>query len=98
MEGILPEKVQWRRDKKGYALPIEQWLLLEDSNFSELRSLLLSPNSASQMYLEPKAVERLLTTRRRDRCQGPAYGGELIWRCLTLELWMRQFLQSKSLG
>ena len=97
MDGVLPESVQWRRDKKGYALPIAPWLLSHDPNYEGLRELLLSPDSASREYLEPERLDGMLA-KRRKRGRGSAYGDELIWRCLTLELWMRQFLGSESFG
>ena len=87
MDGILPERVCWRRDKSGYPVPLDRWLRQAD-NARRICDLLLSPNAHTREFLVPRKLEKFV---QRWRTRGLAgYALELLWRCVTLELWFRR--------
>jgi len=90
MEGVLPPEVQWRRDKKGFPAPLDHWLR-RPANLRALDDLLLAPGARSAPYLDRRALARPLGRWRREPRSVGLYGRELVWRCLTLELWLRLF-------
>jgi asparagine synthase (glutamine-hydrolysing) len=92
LEGVLPPKVQWRRDKVGYNTPMDAWLLRDQENYRQLRELMLGTDAACLEFLERGPLERLLERRRRAGRNG-GYAAELASRCISLELWLRQVRQ-----
>lgn len=90
MEGILPPEIQWRKIKMGYPAPVFRWLAMEP-NISRVEDLLLGPDRRTRALLDREGVAQLLRGRRDRPTRGPHFGTELVWRCLTLELWMRRF-------
>jgi len=90
MEGIVPPEIIGRRVKMGYPAPIYQWLATEP-NISMAEDLLLGPDRRSRGLVDRRGLARLLRGRRERPVGGSAFGTELVWRCLTLELWLRRF-------
>lgn len=90
MEGVLPPEIQWRRDKTGFQVPLCDWLRV-DANARRVEDLLLSPDARSREFLDPGALKGFVRRWRRDPRRIAAYGRELLWRCLTVELWLRLF-------
>jgi len=82
--GILPEPVRWRLDKKGMPAPYLAWFQ-DPANFAPVREALLDGKLIRCGLLDPKALESML----RAFCQGRTAGLHLlsIWRLLTSELW-----------
>jgi asparagine synthase (glutamine-hydrolysing) len=89
MEGILPQEVIWR-GKAGFGAPIRNWL---HADLRELIDDLLSDASVRRRgYFDPSAIVRM---RDEDR-SGAADHAYRIWTLLTIELWMRTFVDSPA--
>jgi asparagine synthase (glutamine-hydrolysing) len=90
MRGILPDRIIDRR-KQGFAVPLAKWLRTDLAVFA--RDVLLSDRAANRGLLNRAAVEQLL----RLNAGGRDYGVHL-WTLLSLELWCRRFLDSRTLA
>ena len=89
MEGILPKEIIWR-GKAGFGAPIRNWL---HGDLQALLDDLLSHTSLRRRgYLDPAAVTRM---REEDRA-GAADHAYRIWALMTLELWIRTFVDRPS--
>jgi asparagine synthase (glutamine-hydrolysing) len=87
MKDILPQEVL-RQPKAGFAAPIDYWIA---NDLREMVDDLLSEGSISTRGLfRPEAVRRLVDEHRR----GAQDWSMQIWQFLTLEIWMRIFLDS----
>lgn len=82
MQGLLPEKVQWRKDKKGFVTPEVHWLRASQD---QLDHLFADEPLRSNEFVDPAAlvknVRQLLFSRRAKSSE--------LWRLISLELWMR---------
>ena len=80
----------FERPKMGFAAPIGSWLR------GDLRELatdtLLDSTTAQRGYLEPAAVEAIVA----EHLSGAVDHGRAIWTMLTLELWHREVVDSRS--
>jgi len=89
MENVLPAEI-FRQPKVGFGAPIDHWLP------NELRALvdeLLSEEVIRHRGLfQPAAVRRLIAEQRSGRRDWAFQ----IWQLLTLELWMRCFLDGPA--
>jgi asparagine synthase (glutamine-hydrolysing) len=84
----LPSELLHRR-KQGFQLPLVDWMRegLKDS----VLNLLLEPKTLQRGYFKPQAVRTIVNehmTGRRNR-------SGILWRMVILELWHRNFLESK---
>ena len=78
------------RPKQGFALPLVDWI--KNDLKAEFLSVLLEPRTLQRGYFKPEAVRTLLSEHlrgRRDR-------SGLLWRMLVLELWHRNFLETRN--
>jgi asparagine synthase (glutamine-hydrolysing) len=87
-KGRIPHQILHRR-KTGFPVPVESWMNHELKDF--VRDVLLDPKTLQRGYFQKKFVEDLIADGQQ-RENGAAY----IFSLLTLELWHRQFLDSKS--
>jgi asparagine synthase (glutamine-hydrolysing) len=87
MKDILPDEVL-RQPKAGFAAPVDYWLA---NDLREMVDDLLSDTNILQRGLfKPEAVRRLVDEQR----SGAQDWSMQIWQFLTLENWMRMFLDS----
>lgn len=78
MEGCAPKEVIWRRDKKGFPTPSEQFMRENAQRFAAL----FDDQAASGELVNAKKIRsEFLSGRIRD----------FNWRFVSFELWMRQF-------
>jgi asparagine synthase (glutamine-hydrolysing) len=89
MQGILPDEVL-RQPKAGFAAPADYWLA---HDLREMVDDLLSDTAIQKRGLfRPQAVRRYVNQQRR--------GGEdwsmQVWQLLTLENWMRIFVDNSA--
>jgi asparagine synthase (glutamine-hydrolysing) len=78
------------RPKQGFALPLQDWL--RDELKEKFFSVLLEPRTLQRGYFRPQAVRGILDEHlrgRRDR-------SPVLWQMLMLELWHRNFLESRQ--
>ena len=89
MRNILPGEVL-QQPKAGFAAPVDYWLA---HDLREMVDDLLSPAQLHQRGLfKPAAVQRFVDEHRSGRQDWSMQ----IWQFLTLELWMRTFLDGGS--
>jgi asparagine synthase (glutamine-hydrolysing) len=87
-EGILPNRIIWRR-KAGFGAPLRAWLR---EDLAPLVSDLLSEQTVqSRGLVEPAVVSDL----RAQHDAGQADNAFRLYTLLTLELWCRTFLDRK---
>jgi asparagine synthase (glutamine-hydrolysing) len=85
MRDILPREVL-QQPKAGFAAPVDYWLA---HDLKEMVDDLLSPAQLrSRGLFQPRAVQRLIDEHRSGRRDWSMQ----LWQFLTLELWMRTFL------
>lgn len=88
---MLPDAVAWRRSKLGYPTPFAQWLRT-GSDGADLRDLIFSREFARRELVQMDRLEALW----RQHQAGQADHSWLLWRCATLELWYRAFIDGWS--
>lgn len=88
MEGILPQEIVWRSDKKGFPTPIGVWL---QKNEEFVRDVLGSDSIKRRNILQPELVEANL----QAHMTGNADHSWEIWRWLNLELWLKTFFDNR---
>ena len=85
----IPAEVIHRR-KQGFQLPLVEWMRGETQ--AKFWSVLLEPRTLQRGYFKPDAIKSLIdehVQRRRNR-------SGLLWRMVVLELWHRNFMESRS--
>jgi asparagine synthase (glutamine-hydrolysing) len=83
VEHIVPREISLRKDKMGFPVPLDEWYKRGPvRNF--VSDILLSSTARQRGLFQSAQVESLLETEQ-------AYGRN-IWGLLSLELWMRAFL------
>jgi len=82
---VLPREVL-RQPKAGFAAPVDYWLANELREMAE--DLLSEEQLRKRGMFQPQVVRRYLTEHRNGRHDWAMQ----IWQFLTIELWMRTFL------
>ncbi|MBV9582810.1 MAG: hypothetical protein JO057_29860, partial [Chloroflexi bacterium] len=85
LDGLLPDSIVWRRDKKGFPTPVGNWL--RDARGDAALQVLRDPGRRSRDVLSQAAVDTCIrehVERRADRAWQ-------LWRALSTELWMDAF-------
>ncbi|MCQ6963392.1 asparagine synthase (glutamine-hydrolyzing) [Methanolobus chelungpuianus] len=94
MEGELPESVLARHDKIGFATPEESWL-----NEKRIRDFVYriidSEDFRSRDFWSWALVKDMFKKLHSGESQNIFVGTE-IWRCISVELWMRMFIERKG--
>jgi asparagine synthase (glutamine-hydrolysing) len=85
----IPSEVIHRR-KQGFQLPLVEWM--RDELRARFWNVLLEPRTLQRGYFKPNAVKGLID----EHVQGRRNRSGLLWRMLVLEMWHRNFLESKS--
>ena len=83
MRGNVPDLILDRRDKKGFPTPISQWFAGPISSW--VRKTLLQEELLSADFLEPTVLQSVVD----EHLHRVADHGQLIWRVLNLEIWLR---------
>jgi asparagine synthase (glutamine-hydrolysing) len=89
MRGILPEEIRCRRSKIGFETPQRKWFIGE---LGDKLEALLSDQMIASEFVNAQAVLELLQNARRKK-KISKLDAEFIWRCINLELWLREFIQ-----
>jgi asparagine synthase (glutamine-hydrolysing) len=84
LDGVLPDAVVWRRDKKGFPTPVGKWL--GDARGAEAVQLLRSTDRHTRDVFPQPAVDHALATHAAGQDRSWQ-----LWRVLSTELWMRAF-------
>jgi asparagine synthase (glutamine-hydrolysing) len=86
--GIPPEVIH--RRKQGFQLPLVEWM--RDELKSRFWNVLLEPRTLQRGYFKPGAIQGLI----EEHVQGRRNRSGLLWRMLVLELWHRNFMESRA--
>lgn len=87
MQGIMPEPVRKRVDKKGFSVPQDEWFRTE--KFQELViDILQSERFAKRGFVIPEEAIRLY----KKHVAGEVNVSKDIWKWINLELWFREFI------
>ena len=89
MRDILPDEVL-RQPKAGFAAPIDYWLA--NDLHETVDDLLSEPQLRERGLFRPQLVRKYVEEQR----QGKGDWSMQIWQFLTLELWMRNFLDGRA--
>ena len=81
-EGLIPNEVQWRKDKMGFVTPQDKWMRMLQP---QIRALLFDEHLRAEEFLSPSSL------RRQLQHDPPTIPHSTLWRVVNLELWMRRF-------
>jgi asparagine synthase (glutamine-hydrolysing) len=94
MEGELPESVLARHDKIGFATPEESWL--NEKRIKDfVYSIINSEAFRSRDFWSWALVKDMFKKLHSGESQSIFVGTE-IWRCISVELWMRMFIERRE--
>lgn len=85
LKGILPDEVRLRRDKMGFATPLEKWFRIDLKE--KVREILNSEEFKNRPYFDSARVLKTyeqFVNGRNDACYA-------VWSWVNLELWHRRF-------
>lgn len=85
----IPSELLHRR-KQGFQLPLVEWMRSEMKD--QFLRVLLEPRTLQRGYFKPEAVQALV----EEHTQGRRNRSGLLWRMLVLELWHRNFMESRT--
>jgi asparagine synthase (glutamine-hydrolysing) len=83
-EGLLPEKVRWRKDKMGFPTPETSWMR---ENRSRIREIFTDGDFRATDYLDRR---RIVNDLERLLGSNGAGGLSPLWKPINLELWLRR--------
>ena len=91
VKDFIPTEISWRKDKKGFAHPGGEWLK-EDLKEGILENYF--NKNADIFSLGIINRDKLIDTYK-DFCNQPSDSGNIdsgeIFRCISLEIWLKQF-------
>ena len=85
----IPTEVVHRR-KQGFQLPLVEWMRSETAE--NFWGILLEARTLQRGYFKPEAVKATIDEHVRGRRNRSG----MLWRMLVLELWHRNFMESRS--
>jgi len=87
LRDILPDKIQKRKDKTGFATPEDQWFRLE--KWQEfIWDLLESESFKNRGIIDPDKASHLFQKHLENKVQA----SKEIWKWIHLEMWFREFI------
>ena len=89
MRGVLPREVL-QQPKAGFAAPVDYWLANDLRDMVD--DLLAESQIRARGLFNPRVVQNFIEEQRR----GVQDWSSQIWQFLTLELWMKMFLDGDS--
>ncbi len=84
----IPSAVLHRK-KQGFQMPLVEWMRSEHK--TQFWGVLLEPRTLQRGYFKPAVVRSLIDEHLRGRRNRSG----LLWRMLVLELWQRNFMESR---
>jgi asparagine synthase (glutamine-hydrolysing) len=85
LDGLLPDAVVWRRDKKGFPTPVGNWL--RDARGAAALDVLRDPGRRSRHLFPDVALEPTI----QAHVSGQADRSWQLWRALSTELWLEAY-------
>jgi asparagine synthase (glutamine-hydrolysing) len=91
MDQILPDMIKNRKDKIGFAAPVNEFFRNENIvDFAN--SIIYSDSFKSRPYWKWKNVEKIYL----DHISKKVNAGDTIWKWINLELWLRMYFESPA--
>lgn len=87
MQGIMPEPVRIRVDKKGFSVPENQWFCSEKFQ-TYIMNILQSDSFNQRGFIKPDKAISLY----KKHLKGEVNVATDIWKWINLELWFRKFI------
>ena len=84
---LLPERVLNRKDKMGFPVPLNEWILKPPVR-DFVKGILTDRRCRERGIFSPPALEGLLRSEKKF--------GRQLWGVLCLELWYRKFIDGKE--
>ena len=84
---LLPERVLNRKDKMGFPVPLNEWILKPPVR-DFVKGILTDRRCRERGIFSPSAVENLMRSEKKF--------GRQLWGVLCLELWYRKFIDAKE--
>jgi len=94
MQDELPESVLARHDKIGFETPEEKWLK-DESVVPIVKSIIGSKSFMSRDFWNWERVQNMYEKLLKGESSAIFVGTE-IWRCISIELWMRLFIEKQE--
>ena len=89
MQGLLPERVLWRRDKTGHNAPLDLWF--RTTLRGTLEGMIADDHLVNEEYYDRKALRALFECHQRGENHAMFF-----WQYLNLRLWRDQFVSFTS--
>lgn len=87
MKGILPDKIQARRDKTGFDTPQDEWFRTRQWK-EMINDILLSSRFRQRNIIDPDMALK----KYKQHLDGKVNISKEIWKWVHLELWFRMFI------
>jgi len=89
VNNIVPPSILQRKDKKGFPVPLQQWM--EEGVVREFVSdTLLSQSSLERGLYRPDALANIANSQ--------GVGGRQLWGALNLEMWFQTYIDENGAG
>jgi len=88
-ESLLPKEIVYRK-KRGFPVPVRQWL--RDELRSNAREILLDSRARQRGIFNMKYIESIV----ERHSSGKEDFSKHIWNLVILELWMRTFIEGEG--
>jgi asparagine synthase (glutamine-hydrolysing) len=92
MDGILPEDVQWRRQKARLGANFDRMLAEEDA--AAIEALLRRNAPSLSEYVNPESIQAVLSTLRSDASEAPL----ALYTLAVLAAWLEREMPRKKSG
>ncbi len=86
IQGMLPEKILWRKKTQGFVQPINMWI--RDGLKEFVLETILGKQAIGRDIVNPAFIKQLV----EEHMSGKEDRSRLLWGILTLELWIREFI------
>lgn len=86
LQGVVPNEILNRKKTRGFSQPTGLWLKKELRDYSW--DILLGPTTLQRGIWEGKYVRKLLEQHNQNKVNHD----RLLWGLITLEMWMRHFV------
>jgi asparagine synthase (glutamine-hydrolysing) len=86
IQGLIPDEILWRKKMRGFSQPVTMWMRGGLKDF--IQEIILGKRTAERGILNQQFLKRIV----EEHMCGKEDRNPLIWSILTLELWMREFV------
>lgn len=90
MKGILPDKIQKRKDKIGFGSPSDEWFRTE-----EWKSFIMDTINQDSFKERGIVNHKKISDLCEKHFNNEINASKEIWKAINLELWFKQFIDNK---